>query len=277
MKVCPSCQNEQEAGKFCGSCGTALVDQAPVTPAAQAPKPAVEEQAATVERPVQASQAQQPNIQQQQQAPSQQQAPNEQFEALKSNSKVYFNYFLEKLKTPTSAPDFKFGLVNIIAFLLITAIAFFVSLNSQSFVDIPFFGVVFSVTFSLAIFILISMLAIFLTTLFSSEKPAFKQIIEQYGNYSSITISLSTLALLLFLFKSFFLGAFIIAISLGITFIVQPTFIINRYIQTLKFSLDKYFMYLIFIGIQAVLYAIFVLVTADSFIGELLDEMMFFF
>lgn len=295
MIKCPNCQNEQQSGKFCGVCGTPLAEQqqtAATQQVEQAAQQTEQEQAATIETPAQPiqqtyEQAQQQQFTQQQagqQQQGQQQSVNplteEQMEKLKSDSKNYMKFFMEKLTAPSSTPNFKFGLINIIAFLLMTALASFVSINNNSYVETSFLGTVLSVMIGLALLISVGMLAIFITTLFSSEKPTFKQIIEQYGNYSSITVGLSTIALLLFILKSFAMGFLIMSVALGITFVVQPTFIINRYIQTLQFNLDKYFMYLIFIIIQAVLFAIFFMIIADSFIGELFDEfnrMMYFF
>ncbi|HLR11649.1 MAG TPA: DUF6574 domain-containing protein [Sporosarcina sp.] len=286
MKVCPSCQHEQEAGKFCGNCGTALVEQqAPTTETSQTSvQEATEQQAATTETAVHQAPPEQSSQQQQHQGGAKQSSANpltdEQIDKLKTNSKHYFKFFTEKLTAPSSTPNFTFGLINIIVFLLVTAIAFFIAVNSQSYLKPSFIGVVFSITVGLALLILVSVLAIFITTLFSSEKRTFKQIVEQFGNYSSITIGLSAIALLLFLFKSFVIGFFVISIALGVTFVVQPTFIVNRYIQTLHFTLDKYFIYLIFVVIQAILYSVLFMVIADSFLGELMNDinnLMFYF
>lgn len=259
MKICTSCQNEQQEGKFCGKCGH------PLTDGGAAPT----EQAATTE-----------NVSNQQQMASNQntQQPNEQIELLKTESKAYIGYFLEKLKMPSSASDFKNSLISIVIFLVLSAIGIFTYANNMTggYIQLPFFGIFTSLVIFFALMILVSVLSIFITTSLSEDKPPFKLILEKYGNLFSLTIALSIIGLLLILLKSNNAGILLISLALTIVVSVIPMYVATKYVQNLTFKLDKFYVFLMFLVIQIILYTILFVVLADNLLGQIQNYIPFF-
>ncbi|KGR91216.1 hypothetical protein CD30_07160 [Ureibacillus massiliensis 4400831 = CIP 108448 = CCUG 49529] len=170
MKKCLACGNLQEAGNFCGSCGSSLVDveNTPTTsdqnPSAGTPVQPNEQvqpnQPYQQVPPVQADQQNQwsqpnqqfqqgqsnqqfqqfgqgqgqPNqqYQQYQQAPPQ---PNVHVERMKEQSTMFFNSFVEYLKKPSSIfnngeREFINGIISLSIFVFIISLALFGAVNS---------------------------------------------------------------------------------------------------------------------------------------------------
>lgn len=254
MIVCTSCQNEQQGGKFCGKCGQPLVEST--------------EQAATTENI-----GQTPNVSGQQQTTSNQntQQTKEQIELLKTESKAYIGYFLEKLKAPSSASDFKNSLISIVIFLVLSAVGIFVYAKNMTggYIPLSFFSIFTSLVIFGALMILVSTLAIFITTSFGEQKISFKSVIEKYGSYFPVAVSLSAVGLILVLIKSNNVGILLVSLGLTIVLSVIPLYLATKYIHTNAFKLDKLYMFLIFLTVQIILYVILFTVLADNLLGQI--------
>lgn len=264
MKVCTACQHEQPEGKFCGKCGNPLEDGGTT---------ATSETAATAESTAAPQQANANATAQQAQ-----QQPNEQIELLKTESKAYVNHFLEKLKTPSSESNFKNSVISITIFLVLSAISIFAYAKNMTggYFQLPFFGIFMSLVIFFALMILVSVLAIFLTTSLAENKPTFKTTLEKYGNFFPVAVGLTILGLVLILVKSNHVGILLISLAITIVLSVIPLYVATKYIQTLTFKLDKFYMFLIFLVVQIILYIVLITVLADNLLGQIQGYIPFF-
>src|SRR5690606_36924088 len=111
---CPNCQHEQDTGKFCGKCGTAMIVNNGGVAANTAP-PAQDSTAQfTAATPGTAAPVYQ--------APAE---PNQHVEEVKATSKQYWSYFLQYIKKPGSIVERPDGqMVNALITLGIFALIF---------------------------------------------------------------------------------------------------------------------------------------------------------
>ena len=265
MKICTACQNEQAEGNFCGKCGNPLEESAATT------KGETVATSEAIPEPEKAS----ANATAQQASPQ----TNEQIELLKIESKAYVNYFLEKLKIPSYESNFKNSLISIAIFLVLSAIGIFAYVKNMTsgYIALSFFSIFMSLVIFFTLMIFVSILSIFLTTSLGENKPPFKVIIKKYGNYFPTAVSLTIIGLILILVKSNNVGIFLISLGITIVITVIPLYLATKYIQTLSFKLDKFYMFLIFLAVQIILYIILFTVLADNLLGQIQSYFPYFY
>ena len=259
---CVNCGHSQEAGNFCGKCGTPF---APVNNETGTPNVSEEGYVSPVQDTVQA----------QQQVPVE---PNIHVEKMKAQSKMYGSYFMQHLKRPSHAfnqsqEGFVNGLISVI--LLGVVFALTVSAVSGSFMSGygPSFMSIFSSTvISVLIVMGIPLLALFIINkLFGPQLP-FKSIISVYGGHLSPLLIGAGAAFLLILLKSFTLGNIILGIVLLFAIFILPLYVISA-LLTKKSApvLDPLYGFILYLVSFAILFTIFISILADSALGQFID------
>lgn len=248
MKTCSTCGHVQNDGNFCGKCGGKL-------------EGAAEVQAAAV------SQEQQP-VQQN----------SEQLDKLKEQSKMYFGYFMQQLKTPTGKTDLKNSLISIGLYILLTVIAVYSLINrlfsnsysyyieSPSFIQIFFYAAIFFIILNA-----IGVTSVFLTSKFFSENLSFKEVINRFGGYYALPIVLSVVGIVLSFLKSYSIAMICIYFGLIIAFGLIPVFVMIRQLSLKSKGIDSFYAYMFYLVLNVIFGAIIGLLIADSAIGEMLD------
>lgn len=268
MKTCSECQHMQEAGNFCGKCGTAFIS-ATTNPAEEKH---VTEAATTVEE-----NARQPvhNTQ-----------TSEQIEAIKVESKKYFNYFLGQIKEPSAVEDdvsssFKNGLISMITYFILTAIAVYTSMRGfipggYGFSDYgpTLIQVIFYVSLFFVIIFTINVTSVFLTSKFFSTNMSFKETFTQFSHYYVVPLALSLVAILFGLLKSIGTTTFLITASFSIAFAIIPVFVMIKLLTKESKGIDRFYAFLFYLVLNIVTIFIAILLIADSMIGEVLNYYM---
>lgn len=144
MLTCPNCQQQQQSGKFCGVCGTAMEMEQSQPPVEQQPIPeeqnhtaAVENQAAAtaeqpaIQDPIQQTRAQ-GYTQQKQYVNHGAQQGSSNFQKELSN---YGTFLLTLLKNPSEAfrsteSDYAKGLINIALYILTFGLSIYFTVNT---------------------------------------------------------------------------------------------------------------------------------------------------
>lgn len=273
MKKCISCGNEQEAGKFCGKCG-APFDEAVEAASVESSNL---EATATIE---------QANV-----APAQ---PNEHVEKVKDQSKKFWNYFLKYIKNPseifaTGEKEFAHALTSMILFAFILGITVYVSISSFTRTTMSGFGdfgelfmeqysgpPFFTVFGSIFIFTLLSMalvvLAILITGKLFGPGSSWKKIVSYYGTHLLASSVLAIIGFLLILVKSYVFGNIVLVLSFSLALSIIPLFIVTKLLHTASKNVDKFYGYLLYIVLFAIIYGIFITIIADSSIGQVVNR-----
>lgn len=247
MKTCSTCGHVQNDGNFCGKCGGKLEGAADV-------------QAATV------AQEQQP-VQQ----------SSEQLEKLKEQSKMYFGYFMQQLKTPSGQSDLKNSLISIGLYILLTVVAVYTLLKNLldnsyfGYMGPSFFQILIYATIFFVLLIGISATAVFLTSMLFSENMKFTEVINKFGGYYVIPIVLTVLGIVLSLVKSYTIAGMSIYIGLIIAFGLIPVFIMIRQLSLKSKGIDSFYAYMFYLILNVIFGVVIGLLIADSAIGEMIS------
>ncbi len=268
MKKCLACGHAQDEGRFCGKCGTPLEN-------------AAFEQAATInnvsdEQPQsQFTQTVQGNTQN-----------SEQIELIKNQSKLYFNYFLEQLKMPSTnfnvEATWKNSLTNMIIYVVLTALSVFMLIKnffSGGFgffesVGPSFIQVIFYMSLFISLLIAISVSAIFLTSKLFSESLSFTNVINKIGNYYTLPIAITILSILLGLLKSFTYSIMMIYFGFALAIAIIPIFVMIKLLSNKSKNIDSFYGFIFYLVVTGILSAIIFSFIIDSSIGEYLDFLL---
>lgn len=270
MKTCPTCKHTQEDGYFCGKCGTSLSDhtgQTTVTETAATQQQAVYRESDPIRPQAEPEQS------------------NEQIEKLKNESKQFFSFLLQQLKSPSHHFDqvetsMKNSLISILLYILLTALAIFSIIRSLFGGGYEYFGpslvqVVFYLTLFSLLVLAVNLTAIFVTTKLFSENHSFGEVTRKVGGYYALPIACSLGSILLALIHSYTLSGIVLYIGAILAFGTVPTFVMMKLLARKSKSVDGFYAFLFYIGFTAVIGFILGLLIMDSAIGELLGYMDF--
>lgn len=233
MLHCPNCRREQEQGKFCGNCGTALETKERAQPTEQyvegdeqvvptETSPEVAQTTSSAQQEVGATQA----------STQAQHHPGSSSSDMQTGLKKYWDYSLNLLKRPGDAlyigeEKFIYSLVNIGLYALTFALIIYSLVNKQlgDFTDIisGLLGKVIFYTFlTLVVSLFLLLVCLLIAEKISVKKLSFKIILAQYG---SLLIPFLYVHVAILLFS--FVGASLVTIvllnfSLFIVFLLLP-------------------------------------------------------
>lgn len=282
--VCQSCGHEQAAGKFCGKCGTKLVEQM-----ATAVQPMNHPGVHHTGNADPSQGATQPDATQHETAAAyagQPQQPNIHVEKVKETSKMYWSYYLQYLKHPSkifenSEREFINGLISIAVFAVLVSLAAFNSTPSTGFDFLDqagpsFITVLLGTVISIAILSGVVTFALFLANRFFGPNMSYKKIVSIYGAHLTPIILLAAVSFLLLLLKSYIAGNMLMFITLGLPFILLPLYLIGRFLSIQAKGMDPLYGFLSYIILSSVLFSIVFAVLADSLMNYILDSINIF-
>ena len=273
MKTCIACGHTQEEGNFCGKCGTNFEGHAGETVYKQKVadndvSQAQLETAATQESSTHVNESQK----------------NEQLEKIKEQSKRYFDYFIQQLKSPSTQVNggqttFKNSLISIALYILLTIIAVYSLFKGLLGGYDSFYGYfgpsLFQLFVYMSIFFIlligINLLAIFVTSKLFSVNQNFKEIIGNVGGYFAIPVVFSVIGILLAILKSLTIATFFIYIGVSIAFGLIPLFVMLKLLNIKSKRIDSFYAFLFYLFFTFVSGLLLGLLIADSAIGELLN------
>ncbi|QQP13151.1 zinc ribbon domain-containing protein [Lysinibacillus agricola] len=268
MKNCLTCGHTQDDGKFCGKCGTPFEN-------------AALEQAATIN----SMSDEQPQSQYAQTDQGTTQS-SEQMELIKKQSKLYFNYFLEQIKMPSTnfnvEAAWKNSVTSIILYVLLTALSVFVLIKkflSGGFGFFESYGpsfiqVFFYMSLFISLLIAINVLAIFLTSKLFSENLSFTNVISKIGNYYTLPVAITVLSILLGLLGSYKYSIMMLYIGFVLVLGCIPIFVMIKLLSNKSKSIDSFYGFIFYLVVTGILSAIIFSFIIDSTIGNFLDFLL---
>ena len=277
---CTKCNHEQDSGKFCGSCGNALI-----ATNFEGPESVIPEMVTQTPYPS-------PVQTQTYQAPAE---PNVHVEKVKETSKQYWTYFLQYLKKPSSIFDqpssnFVHAFISIILFALILTLSLhknislvaspleeFSSFIGQESVMPSFISILFSTLLTVAVLILLGMVSVFLISKFFGNNVSFKDVFTLIGTLLIPFIVIGLVAYILLLIGSLFFGNVLLVVSFLLSIYVMPLFVVSKLLAKTSRSLDSFYAYLAYIVLFLIGFSIIATVLVDSTIGNYLSDFGNFF
>ncbi|MGD6803418.1 hypothetical protein ACQCVK_12435 [Rossellomorea vietnamensis] len=267
MIICSECNHQQEAGKFCGSCGADLSTavESPIQPSAQ------REVAA-------ASHTQQPVYN------------NENLTKAKEGVSKYWSFALNVLKSPSAAltgyeTHFVNGLITIAVYVAAFALSLYFLANKlyktmmggfgnffgegMGAQSLPFFDIAFALFMFALLFVAGAILSSFAAIKMMSEPLSFKGIIGQFGSVIIPFAAMNVIALIFGLAGSVQLTLLFTGLSLIFTIFIMPAIVV--YDRSIKSGKSVNSVYLS-IGASAMSMLIVYLVVRTS-VMSFLEEM----
>lgn len=289
MKKCITCGNEQEVGKFCGKCGAKFEEG--VTPVSTSDIWPISTETSKVEVNATAN----PDSVVQAPTRSVPAQPNEHVEKVKDQSKKFWNYFTKYIKNPseifaTGDREFVNAIISILLFALIFSVTVYVSISGFArqamdglgeigslFMDEyqgpPFFTVFTSAFMFTLVSVALVVVALLIISKLFGPPISWKEIVSHYGTLILTSSVLAIIGLLLLIFKAFLFGNIIVILSFLLMLIVVPSFIISRLLLSQSKSVDRFYGYLLYIVLFAIIYSIYITIIADSTIGRVIDQL----
>ncbi|WP_449537898.1 zinc ribbon domain-containing protein [Ferdinandcohnia sp. Marseille-Q9671] len=252
---CSNCGHQNDGGKFCEKCGT------PLQATSQ------NQTAATVENTNQ-NYVQQPTQ-------TQNTTSNQVLEATKNISKLYFGYFLQGLKSPTSmaqnvdGSQFINGLITMILYAISIPLMVYFGFKGDYFSP-SFSDAVITPTIYYLIFIGFTALVTFIVIKFGKVQASIKDVFARFGAFLIVPTAFLLVALLFSLIQ---IKLFLLLLLFGFLglFIIVP-FTIYSYKQNNQGGLDG--IYSTFITYLAII--ILLLTVARVAIERIIDSISFF-
>ncbi|WP_345242061.1 zinc ribbon domain-containing protein [Pontibacillus salipaludis] len=215
--TCPSCQKDNQSGKFCGSCGTPLSAAATETAASYAAGPSTQQ--------------------------------TEVINRAKGASKQYGNYALQLLKKPSEAFDksdqqFVQGLSTLVIYLVTFALSLFFLFNSLfkkaqssfgSYMEglapesLPFFKITWPLFLNTTFIVLAAVISTLAVARIISASFSVKGLITQFGSLLVPFAALNVLGMLAGLAGSIKFTLILGSISLLFPVLLYPALIIYEY------------------------------------------------
>ncbi|TMU83448.1 hypothetical protein FGG79_19765 [Bacillus sp. BHET2] len=225
MLKCTSCLNEQDSGKFCGKCGTSLMENSNHQPSAYTEASAASSAMDT--QPVNT---------------------NENVMKAKESVSKYWSYALQVLKKPSVALEtkenqFVNGVITMALFVIAFALSIyflanklykavvggFGSLFSEGGIgaqSLPFFSITSSLLMFAVFFIIGSFISVFLVSKFMSEGFTMKELLGQFGSILIPFTALNVVAIVFGLMGSIQLTLILTGVSMFYTVAILPSIVV---------------------------------------------------
>ncbi|WP_010095247.1 zinc ribbon domain-containing protein [Ornithinibacillus scapharcae] len=261
---CSNCQHEQQSGKYCEKCGSALTAGNEVV--VEQPETAEAETAATTTIDTSTS------------------TSNETSEKVKKAMNNYGTYFLNHVKNPTNALKadgnlFTIGLINSGIYILTFGLAIYLIIHSitKDFtgifrVEVPFFSILFRSAFIALLFLAIGILStIAMAKWLGKSTVSYQQFVSQYGSLLVPILVLHIVAILGALFAAPRLTLGALALSLILVTVIVPALLTFEKVQSIRQQS-------IYLSFGASLLAIIIsYIVVRSLILDLVERFGFFF
>jgi hypothetical protein len=233
MITCPSCLNEQDTGKFCGKCGTNLMETG------GQPQPSAHAETAAAAQPVPSMNS------------------NENLMKAKEGVSKYWNYALEVLKKPSTAlagkeSQFLNGIITIGIFVAALSISIYFLANKfykemfggigsllsgdeMGAQSLPFFQFASSLMLFSLLFIIGALISVFLAAKLMSEGFTFKELLARFGGILIPFAALNVAAILFGLMGSIKFTLLLTGVSLLLTIVIMPALVVyDRAVKSSK-------------------------------------------
>lgn len=303
--ICPSCQNEQEVGKFCGKCGTALEEKVVVSEDV-AEKVEQNTDMDTNDVIVEENTIQSESVNDQEQVSSSQQANQAEYyqattggnqeaaqqtvnvDQMKENATKFWTMFKSMLQNPTNAfhvkeSQFVFGIITLVLFSFTQMLVVYFMGNSQYRTfsgytaeygvprNLPFFDVGMPIFIIYLIVVVVTAFIVLGMEKLVIKQMSFKLFVAQFGSLLTPLIVLNLVAIILALVSSFVGATILLLLSIIFSLILIPALFIYEKIKYYQASSQH--IYIVYVTIIVSFIATFIVSTIilESYFYKMLE------
>lgn len=270
--TCTNCGNKYANGRFCGSCGIRLTEEAD---GFQEQLPIGNGQTAMEATVVNTE-------------------SNAHLENVSNLTKEYWSYFVAHLKHPSLSltkqdDEFKNGFISLILYAVIFGLSFYTvlkgaaleSVDGLAFIDTadggPSFSSVFlNVAGFMTVCIAIVSIGLFIIGKNFGPTYLFKQTVVLYGAHSLPAIVIGVAALFFLLIKSYWYGSFLLIVSVAYVLILSPGYVMSVLLSKKPKGIDPLHGYAAYTVLVIILFGILFKLLADSTVISYLSSLRIF-
>lgn len=276
MMICKECGNEQGEGKFCGLCGGDLVEK-------QEDLNLEEEvgQEDLIIDPLPKEEKTSEDSRAQTELNNQ---VNESVEMAKEKLSTFLGFFKTYIKRPmnilgNAQEEFINGIISIVFnFLVLSLTISLVGKNTLGiYTNYSVIGNLFKTFIVLAISIILIGGFSFVLNKFFGVKIGYKEFIAIYGAYMLPIIILSVLSLLLSIISSNAMAITLTLIAISLSILVIPNYLVIILLSRSRSSIDPFYGQIIYLVGAAIVNVILITVVIDSALGDVLNNMNYYF
>lgn len=280
--ICKECQNEQDEGKFCGQCGGVLV--------AKQEEVVVEEKQVEQSKPVELEEGitYSASTEETTEKVSNQLGSNEQIneniEVAKEKLSTFMDFFNAYIKKPSNIlgnvqNEFFNGLTSIVLNLFLVSLT--ISLIGKNFVGSYITYSVIGNLFKIFIMLAISIVAMgglsFILNKLFGIKMDYREFTAIYGAYTLPVVIFSALGLLLGIINSNGVAITLVAIAISLSIFAIPSYLVILLLSRSESSIDPFYGYLIYMVGAVIVYLILMTIIVDSALGDIINDMSYYF
>lgn len=291
--ICKECGNKQNVGRFCGLCGGTLVATEETLDPIETNMGSENFHEHTTEK-VEGPEEFQTQMQGDSgkvtdagdmAAASHIESPvNENIEIAKEKFSTFLDFFKSYIKKPLNVlgnaeAEFTNRIISILTNLFILSLtASIVGKNVMgNFVSYLILGNLFKIFILLTINTLLIGSLSFLIGRISRGKKNYKEFIAIYGAYTLPIIIISLLALLLSIISSNGMAVSLLFLSIFLGMAIIPQYLVIVLLSQNRTSIDPFYGQLIYLLGAFIIYIIIIAITADSALGEILNQIGYYF
>ncbi|NYF23765.1 hypothetical protein [Sporosarcina sp. JAI121] len=210
--------------------------------------------------------------------------PNETIEKIKVAARLYWDYFVTYLKSPSNVIEREEknamnGIVTIVIMAIFIGLSFFTLLKRMAFsflaysYEPSFFSVIGSSILSIFIITAIVIGSLFLTVKFLGPDHSLTSLVGIYGTHLIPSTFLALIALLLLVIKAYVFGNFLLSFALLLAFLVVPLFILTKLVKQEALTLDPLYCVIVYVVIFGIAFSIFLMFLGDSMTGGIISQL----
>ncbi|MCM3709035.1 hypothetical protein [Sporosarcina luteola] len=242
--TCTNCGNEKANGRFCGSCGIRMTEEAD---GFQNGQTVVEATVINAES-------------------------NVHLENVSNLTKEYWSYFVQHLKHPSISltkqdDEFRNSFISLLLYAIIVGLSVFTTLKEVALetVGSPSFSSVFlNVAGFVAACIAIISFGLFVIGKNFGPAYPFKQTVVLYGAHSLPAIVIGVVALFLLIMNSYWYGLFLLAVSLLYILMLSPGYVISVLLSKKPKGIDPLHGYAAYTVLVIILFGLLFKLLSDS-------------
>lgn len=250
---CPNCNHDQVSGSYCSDCGNYLLRHQ---------REVIKDTAIATDAPI---------------------VVKDHLATLKSQTKLYANYFIRQLKNPSLSyskgeSEFTNAIVSILLFIALFSLSIYLFAVSQYWSNPPSFLSSFTeVFFVTAVLALTAVLSIFFINIIFGPQHSLKSIISFYAGQLPIIILGTALSVILMSLKSFAFGNGILTVCLLLAVFFIPLYVISSILTSKQENFEPLYGFLLFIILYFALLLMVTMMIGNLTINSYVQNLTYLF
>ncbi|MFD1362366.1 hypothetical protein [Lentibacillus salinarum] len=271
MLECPKCNTQQESGKFCGVCGSALE---PATGDANEGTATAQEGSVSADGYQQAAADAHGSVQHQAQA-------NQTADTIKNGLSQYWHYVLNLLRNPTMAFHTSSGhilnaVITLVIFALASSLSVYFLANAMASSmfggmmesSVPFFSLTFQLLFIAVVFLALAFASALMMTKAAKNQDSAKTLLTQFGSLAVPFVALNVVAIVAGIAGSTVFTMLLLGVSYSLLLYFVPVLFVYEKANLVSNTGQKVYLSLS----AALIMAVLTFLTSGMILSDMIDK-----